>query len=333
MGSPPLVTVIVPTYNYSRYICEAIDSALASSLPQSEIEIIVIDDGSTDDTLEKVRAYGDRIQYVFQENQGKALATKVGVERARGKYIFNLDADDLFLPEKIEEVVNVFESDEEVTHVGHAALCWDVAVGTRRSELIPDWLIGRKIIGKEVLLEFYKKRILFGGGSTFSARAEVLKRCPIPEEVDMYIDEYLLLATLNNGYTYYVERPLSVWRVHGENYSEVDKEKRYSSLARTKDERSRDSLNAVLSAVLTGDFEPDLKMLYTLKTKVSRIALSERAGNKSYADVIDLWKYLMSTFKVFGKESFEIMRSYTVLNRTLPTPVLRLTKRSLKKSA
>jgi glycosyltransferase involved in cell wall biosynthesis len=333
MGSTPLVTVIIPTYNYGRYICEAIDSVLASTIPQSEIEIIIIDDGSTDDTLEKVRAYGDRIQYIFQENQGKALATKVGVERARGKYIFDLDADDLFLPEKLEEVVNVFESNEEVTHVGHPALCWNVVAGTRTSEQLPDWLIGRKISGKEVLLEFYKKRILFGGGSTFSARAEVLKRCPIPEEVDMYIDEYLLLATLNNGYSYFIECPLSVWRVHGENYSEVDKGKKYSSLARAKGERSRDSINAVLSAVLTGDFELEMKMLYTLKTKVSQIAISEQAGNKSYADVLDLWKYLMGTFKVFGKESFTIMRSYTVLNRTLPTPVLQLAKRSLNKSS
>ena len=89
-----LVTVIIPTYNYGRYICEAINSVLSSNFTQREIEIIVVDDGSTDDTLEKVRAYGDRVQYASQKNQGKASATKIGIGYAKGKYIFNLDADD-----------------------------------------------------------------------------------------------------------------------------------------------------------------------------------------------------------------------------------------------
>src|SRR5438105_2365018 len=145
MEIAPLVTVIIPTYNYRRYICEAIDSVLASSFPQSEIEIIVVDDGSTDDTPQKIRAYEDRIQYIFQNNQGKASATKVGIDRAKGKYIFNLDADDLFLPEKIEEVVSIFNSDEEILHVGHPALCWNINSGTRASEELPNWLTGRKL--------------------------------------------------------------------------------------------------------------------------------------------------------------------------------------------
>jgi glycosyltransferase involved in cell wall biosynthesis len=332
MKSSPLVSIIIPTYNYEEYICEAIDSVLQSSLSQLEIEVIIIDDGSKDDTSEKVHAYNGRIKYIFQENQGKALATKVGIDHANGRYIFNLDADDYFLPEKIEKVVNIFESDKEVAHVGHPALCWDASTGAKQSERLPDWLVGRKISGKDVLLDFYKKRILFGGGSTFAARAEVLKQFSIPKEVDMWIDEYLVLMTLNKGYSYFIEQPLSVWRIHEENFSGSNKKKKYSDATLKKAERSLSSLNAVLSSVLSGDFDSDVKMLYSLKAKVSQIVLKEQSGQKSYADVVDLWKYLLTTYRVFGKESFEIMRHYSVINRTLPTPILQLAKRAASKS-
>ena len=323
MKSAPLVTVIIPTYNYGRYISEAVESVLAQSFPRGELEVIVIDDGSTDDTRERVGLYGERVRYVFQDNQGKASATRLGVELARGKYLFNLDADDLFLPGKISAAVEVFEADESVVHVGHPALCWEAASGRKAAERPPARITGRKTNGKALLLDFYKRRLLFGGGSTFAARAEGLKRCPIPREIDMYVDEYLVLATLNRGDSYFIERPLSVWRIHDENFSGVAEP--------DKAERGMKSIDAVLAAVLGGDFDAELKTLYTLKAKVARVALSERAGRKSYADVLDLLRCQAAAFKVFGRESFGIMRSYAVLNRAVPTPLLQLARRAAGK--
>lgn len=330
METPPLVTVIIPTYNYGQYICEAIDSVLASNFPQDEIEIIVVDDGSTDDTTDKVKVYGERIRYVWQDNQGKALATGAGIDCAQGKYLFNLDADDYFLPEKIRQVVSIFDTDDEILHVGHPALCWNTVSGTKQREPLPNRLIGRRMNGREVLLDFYKKRILFGGGSTFAARTKALKLYAVPKEVDMYIDEYLILMTLNKGSSYFIEQPLSVWRIHDENFSGLSAG--HSTVSLNKAARSMNSLNAVLSLVLAGDFEPDLKLLYALKAKVSQLALKERAGEKSYGDVLDLWKCLARTFRRFGKEAFDIMRCYTVLNRTLPTPALQLARRAAGKA-
>ena len=333
MESTPLVTVIIPTYNYGRYICEAIDSVLGASFPQNEIEIIVVDDGSTDGTSEKISIYEGRVKYIFQDNWGKALATKIGINHAKGRYIFNLDADDYFLPEKIEKVVNIFESDKEIVHVGHPALCWDASTGTKQSETLPNWLMGRKIGGKEVLLNFYKKRILFGGGSTFAARSEVLKQCSIPREVDMCIDEYLVLMTLNKGYSYFIDQTLSVWRIHGENFSGSDNKNKYSDATLKKAERNMNSVQAVHSSVLSEDFDSDIQILYSLKAKVLQIVIKEQIGQKSYTDVINLWKYLLTTFRAFGKGSFEIMRQYAVLHRTLPIPILQLTKRASKSAS
>jgi glycosyltransferase involved in cell wall biosynthesis len=71
------VTVLIPTYNYAHYIQNAIDSILDSNFPQEEIEIITIDDGSTDNTRDVIGKYTDRVRYIYQENKGKASATQV----------------------------------------------------------------------------------------------------------------------------------------------------------------------------------------------------------------------------------------------------------------
>lgn len=320
MKSAPLVSVIIPTYNYGRYIAAAIDSVINSDFSTEEIEIIVVDDGSTDDTAEKVRAYRNRVKYVRQENLGKAWATKVGIEQAEGQYVFNLDADDLFLPEKLRTVVKVFESDRSIAHVAHPAYYWDVSADERIVEPIPTTLKGRKMPGKELLSYLYRKMILFGGGSTFAARADVLKRIQIAAEIDMLIDEYLLLATLNRGDSFFIERPLSVWRIHGDNFSCDHPGK--------KAERDIKNMEAVLRSVQGEDFDLEIKCLYSLKTKVSKLAVKERARQKSANDVLDMWLFFISISRVLGSGLFRVFRSYTILHRTLPTPLLRLLQRT-----
>ncbi|MDJ0690560.1 MAG: glycosyltransferase [Xenococcaceae cyanobacterium MO_188.B32] len=106
------VSVIIPTYNSGRYIEEAIDSVLAQTY--TNYEIIVVDDGSTDNTSQIVQAYGDRVLYWYQENQGVASARNVGIEKAKGELIAFLDADDFFLPEKLAKQVAYFEEDSSL---------------------------------------------------------------------------------------------------------------------------------------------------------------------------------------------------------------------------
>ena len=92
----PTVSIIIATYNYGRYICKAIDSILNSSFPTEQIGIIVVDDGSTDNTEEQLKDYRDRITFIYQQNSGKAHATQVAIDHTSGKYIFNLNADHWF---------------------------------------------------------------------------------------------------------------------------------------------------------------------------------------------------------------------------------------------
>jgi glycosyltransferase involved in cell wall biosynthesis len=114
----PRVSVVIPTYNSDRYLATAIDSALGQTY--RDHEIIVVDDGSTDQTSRILEAYGDRIRPLRQPNQGVAIARNSGIAAARGEFVAFLDADDVFLPDKLTAQVAVFDADPElgIVHSG-----------------------------------------------------------------------------------------------------------------------------------------------------------------------------------------------------------------------
>ncbi len=100
MNKTPIVSVIIPTYNRAPYVTEALDSVLAQTF--TDYEIIVIDDGSTDNTKEVLQPYFPQIRYFFQENQGVSAARNVGIREAKGEWLAFLDSDDVWLPKKLE---------------------------------------------------------------------------------------------------------------------------------------------------------------------------------------------------------------------------------------
>lgn len=99
----PLVSVVIPAYNSADYIAEAIDSALGQDYPA--LEIIIIDDGSTDETKAIVSQYGDKVRLLEQQNKGSGAARNQGIRHSRGKYIAFLDADDVWWKNKISHQV------------------------------------------------------------------------------------------------------------------------------------------------------------------------------------------------------------------------------------
>jgi len=111
-GAMPLVSVIIPAYNNEKHIGEAIDSVLRQDY--SPLEIIVVDDGSTDRTPMIVSAYGNRVVLLQQENQGSAVARNLGIKAASGRYLAFLDADDVWWKHKIRYQVT------ELIRSGHS---------------------------------------------------------------------------------------------------------------------------------------------------------------------------------------------------------------------
>jgi len=107
----PLVSIIIPVYNGSNYVKEAIDSALAQTY--KNIEVIVVNDGSTDNTEKIVKSYGDKIRYFYKENGGVASALNLAIENSKGEYISWLSHDDVYYPNKIQKQIETLSKLED----------------------------------------------------------------------------------------------------------------------------------------------------------------------------------------------------------------------------
>jgi len=120
----PLFTVLIDTFNYGKYVEEAVRSALEQDFPAEEFEVLVVDDGSTDDTAARLEKFAGRIRYEHKPNGGQASAFNFGVKRARGEFIALLDADDIWLPNKLQRIAQVISSQPQAGMVYHRVYEW-----------------------------------------------------------------------------------------------------------------------------------------------------------------------------------------------------------------
>jgi glycosyltransferase involved in cell wall biosynthesis len=104
----PLVSIIVDNFNYARFLRMAIDSALAQTY--APLEVVAVDDGSTDNSREVIASYGDRVSAIFKANGGHASAFNAGFRACHGEIVMFLDADDVLLPNAVEEVVRAWRA-------------------------------------------------------------------------------------------------------------------------------------------------------------------------------------------------------------------------------
>ena len=118
----PSVSVVIPAFNSATYIVETLNSVISQTYPVAEI--IVVDDGSTDQTYERVAQFHGLVQYVRQERQGVSRARNVGISLANSEFIAFLDADDLWMPDKLMKQIETLgeESSRECVHTNYALL-------------------------------------------------------------------------------------------------------------------------------------------------------------------------------------------------------------------
>jgi len=150
----PKVSVIIPTYNTAKYINFAINSILNQTY--NDYEIIVVDDGSTDNTKEVLKRYWGKIRYFYQQNQGVSYARNLAIKHAKGRYIALLDSDDEWLPDRLSEGVTILDNRKEVGLV-HS----DYTVITEDGNIFQKYDINKKIILKYASGDI-SKYILFG---------------------------------------------------------------------------------------------------------------------------------------------------------------------------
>jgi|ERR1700733_7087665 len=130
----PLISCVVPVFNGARFIGQALDSILSQTY--RPIEVIVADDGSTDDTAGIVSSYGDRVRRVSQVTAGPAATRNLGLRHAGGEFIAFLDADDLWHPEKLERQAARFMARAELDAcVTHVQLLWETELEEQKRAL------------------------------------------------------------------------------------------------------------------------------------------------------------------------------------------------------
>jgi glycosyltransferase involved in cell wall biosynthesis len=116
--SEPIVSIIIPCYNAEAYVGEAIESALAQTYPS--VEVIVVDDGSTDGSLEVIRSFGNRVRWETGPNRGGCAARNRGIEIATGEWVQLLDSDDVLYPSKLaRQVPFAVEQAKSITYTDH----------------------------------------------------------------------------------------------------------------------------------------------------------------------------------------------------------------------
>ena len=124
MDSLPKVSVIIPTYNRALLLKKAIESVLKQTF--KDYEIIVVDDGSTDNTREIVNScFSPLIKYIYQENNGRSNARNQALKIAQGQYIAYLDSDDMYLPDKLEKQISILDKNRDIGMVYTSARVFD----------------------------------------------------------------------------------------------------------------------------------------------------------------------------------------------------------------
>lgn len=274
----PLVSIVINNYNYGQFIGAAIDSALNQTYHHTEV--IVVDDGSTDNSREIIKSYGERIIPVLKENGGQASAFNVGFATSQGDIICFLDSDDIFLPEKVVEVVDVFGEHQDIGWCFHSLKLVDTNIETfiKSSHEYSSRECDFRSDIKNGKLPFNAPAT---SGLCFK-RSVLQLILPMPEAETVSIsDNYLKFTSIALSKGFCLGKDLALQRIHASNA--------YTS----KDDNQKQKLRAKIS-ILTA---------YWLRTKFPFLA---KFTNKIFAiGIAFIWRS-----KSVEIEYKEVMESY-----------------------
>jgi glycosyltransferase involved in cell wall biosynthesis len=208
--STPALSVVIPAFNAARHVSQAVDSALQQTF--RDVEIVVVDDGSTDDTLARLAPYGERIRIVRQANAGVALARNAGSAAARGRYVAFLDADDVWQPDKTHRQLEALaqEPDARASYTAFQLVADDltpkeVRRTVRQGSLVEDLLCLGNVVGTP---------------STVVCERDLLREVGgFDPDLSLGADWDLWLRLSVRTPFAYVDEPLVLYRVHEANMS------------------------------------------------------------------------------------------------------------------
>jgi glycosyltransferase involved in cell wall biosynthesis len=263
---PPVVSVVITTYNYGRFIEEAIESVLSQDFPPDQMEVLVVDDGSTDDTAERVRKYGSNVRYFHQPNGGQASALNLGFAKARGEIVALLDADDYWLPGKIQRIVLEFQKNSELGMVYHPFLEFDTETNERRKPYFRP--ISGHFFGNKPEFFWYQ----LPGTSTAYRRKFLEPVLPIPEEIRMLADGYISALLPLYSPVLAIPEYLAAYRFHGNNCFYVDQQQMPSEIRKGRLHKWQILIVAIRKALADKGFNPEQP---PMRSFLDRLALRQ----------------------------------------------------------
>lgn len=214
--SAPLFSVLIDTFNYGKYIEEAVCSVLQQDFPAEQREILVIDDGSTDDTEKRLEKFGDTIRYFKKANGGQASAFNFGLQHTHGEFIAMLDADDVWLPNKLSRTLQAFVTQPDAGMVYHRLCHW--VDGARDDGEVPSRdhfiAVSGRVPDSRFSLLCYP---MLGTSSLVFRRRSIQDLLPVPEVLRTQADTYLTALIIFICPVTAIDEYLAKYRIHGAN--------------------------------------------------------------------------------------------------------------------
>ncbi len=315
--SKPHVSVLIDTYNHERFIERAITSVLEQDMPMDGIEILVVDDGSTDRTPELVRRFEPRVRLIRKANGGQASAFNFGFAQAQGEILATLDGDDWWAKGKLRRVLETLEANPAVGIVGHG-LYEEYSDGRPKGLILP----GRPYrldVASQQNAELFRLLAAFFGTSRMTIRKPVLDRIlPIPEELTIEADEYIFTLAPAIHPAMILNEPLCHYRIHSGNLFQFGK---FDPV------RARRKMNVL--DVLMRELPPKLRefgateeIVATLfqgtQVEAGRIRLSLDGGSPLEAFSVERAAFKASYHKVTWR--YRVFRAFVLLQTLLLPP-------------
>lgn len=312
----PRVTVLIDTYNHEKFIERAIRSVLDQDIPMDNVEILVVDDGSTDRTPEIVLQFDPQVKLIRKENGGQASAFNWGFSHARGEIIATLDGDDWWAKEKLRRVLETMEANPGVGIVGHG-FHEEYADGRSPGLILPGENYSLDLSSRENG-ELFRHVAAFFGTSRMTVRKRVLERIlPVPEGLRFEADEYIFTLAPAIGPAMILNEPLCNYAIHSGNLFQFGK---FDPLKARRKMEVLEILLAELPPKLAGfgiSAEAMDQILCGTRVEVERARLSLDGGSSLRTFAVERAAYGMIFRKVTWRH--KLFQSF-VLAQTLLLP-------------
>src|SRR5579864_3239175 len=214
----PIVSALIDTYNQEHFIEQAIVSVLEQGLSPSELEIVVVDDGSTDNTASVVSKFAPRVRYIPKKNGGQASAFNAAIPETHAPIVAFLDADDWWTKEKLRAVLDAFEQDPGIAAVGHGY--FEVRDNASRTQpVVPQKTYCLNLANAEAA-RVARSGCTFLSTSKLAIRRRLLDQIGPVSERFIFFDIVLMSLALALGGAIVLDQPLGFYRLHRGNLYE-----------------------------------------------------------------------------------------------------------------